>query len=101
MGSVSLGFEEVKWLGPDPQLQIALHSPDAVLETGLQGYLSEKSRHGTAFNAEESVLCSPVCLGIIAKYGHLSRVSRERSMDFLCSADWVAERVRFEPALPF
>jgi hypothetical protein len=39
----------------------------------------------TPFSAEQSVLCSPVCRGKIAKYGHVSRISGERAAKFLCS----------------
>jgi hypothetical protein len=41
---------------------IALHSPNAVLETGLPKCLAEKSGTVTAFAAEQSVLCGPVCV---------------------------------------
>src|ERR1019366_3478433 len=73
--SVSKGADKVNSLWPNLRLVIALHSPDAVLETGLRRRLPEKSRHRAAFAAEQSVLRSPVCLGIIAKYGHCSRIS--------------------------
>jgi hypothetical protein len=32
--------------------------------------------------AEQSVLWSPVCRGIIAKYGHYSRISAQRERNF-------------------
>jgi hypothetical protein len=53
--------------------------------------LHRKAMTVTAFAAEQSVLCSPVCPGIIAKYGHVSHISRESGVDFLCSSDCVAE----------
>src|SRR5229473_1428681 len=40
MGSVEIGFpdaDEVNSLWPNPQFLIALHSPNALLETGLRG----------------------------------------------------------------
>jgi hypothetical protein len=49
--------------------------------------------------SEQSVLCSPVCLGVIAKYGHVSRISGQGAAEFLCSSDCVAEREGFEPAV--
>jgi hypothetical protein len=55
------------------QLLIALHSPYALLEIGLRMCPAEKNRDGAPF-AEQSVLCSPVCVRIIAKYGHVSRI---------------------------
>jgi hypothetical protein len=61
---------------------IALHSPYALLETGLRMSLPEKSQGSTAFDAEQSVLCTPVCLGIIAKYGHFSRISAQSEWNF-------------------
>jgi len=42
----------------------------------------EKSRIFPPFAAEQSVLSSPVCLGIIAKNGHLSRISGEGRREF-------------------
>ncbi|MGA8761378.1 MAG: hypothetical protein WB562_00685, partial [Candidatus Sulfotelmatobacter sp.] len=39
----------------------------------------------TAFDAEESVLCSPVCLGLVAKYEHYSSISMEIKRDSLQS----------------
>ena len=46
-------------------------------ETGLRICLPEKSQDNTAFDPERSVLCSPVRLAIIAKYGHCSRISAQ------------------------
>jgi hypothetical protein len=80
--AVSKALPEVTSLGPNPQLLIALHSPDALLETGLRMCLPEKSRHGTASDAEQSVLRSPLCLGIIAKDGQLSRISEVEEPTF-------------------
>jgi hypothetical protein len=73
---------EVNSLGPHPQLLIALHSPDALLETGLRMYIPEKSRHRTASDAVQCVLRSPICLGIIAKYGHYSHISARSERNF-------------------
>ena len=42
----------------------------------------EKSWIFPPFAAEQSVLSSPVCLGIIAKYGHYSRISEEDEPNF-------------------
>ena len=47
------------------------------------------------------IICSPVYGRNIAKYGHVSRILRQRAAGFLCSSDCVAERVGFEPTLPF
>ena len=59
----------------------------------------EKGRGNNPFTAEQSVLRSPVCLGIIAKYGHVSLSSRETGANFLCTSDCVAERQGFEPSV--
>ncbi len=48
-----------------------------LLETGLRMYPPEKSWAFTAFTSEQSVLCSPVYLRIITKYGHYSRISAQ------------------------
>jgi hypothetical protein len=84
------------------RLLIAFHSPYAFLETGLRMCLPEKSQGNTAFHAERSVLCNPVCQGTIAKYEHYSRISalRERNFSAVKTA-WRSEcdsnsRYRFE-----
>jgi len=64
------------------RLVIALHSPDALRETGLRMCFLEKIQDNTAFDAQQSVLRSPVCLGIIAKYGHCSRISVQDERNF-------------------
>jgi hypothetical protein len=73
---------KVKSRSPNPQLLIALHSPKGLRETGPRMCLLEKSQDSTAFDAEQSVLRSPVCLGIIAKYGHYSRISAQSERNF-------------------
>jgi hypothetical protein len=73
---------KVNSLWPNPQLLIALHSPNALLETGLRIRLPEKSQDNTAFDAEQSFLYCPVCLGTIAKYGHYSRISAQSEWNF-------------------
>jgi hypothetical protein len=62
-----------------------LYSPDGVVETGLPMSLSEKSKDSDRLAAVQSVLCSPVCQGIIATNGHISRISRERTAEVLCT----------------
>jgi hypothetical protein len=59
------------------RLVIAVHSLNALVETGPRVCHPEKSQHVEATRSEQSVLCSPVCLGIIAKYGHFLRISEE------------------------
>jgi len=46
----------------ESRLEIALHSPKALVETGLRMCLLEKTQDITAFDAEQRVLCGPVCL---------------------------------------
>jgi hypothetical protein len=78
---------------PTPRSLIALHSPNARIETGLRMRPPEKRQHSDLFAADESVLCSPVCLGIIAKYGHFSRISGESTRDFSAvQTGWRRER---------
>ena len=79
---------------------IALHSPHALLETGLLMCLPEKSRDSTAFDAEQSVLCSPVRLGII-EIRALFAPFGAKPAEIVCSPDCVAERGGFEPSVRF
>jgi hypothetical protein len=79
--------------GRIPQLLIALHSPNALLETGLRVCAPEKSQDRSPFAAEQSVLCSPVCLPTIAKYGHYSRISALSELNFSAvQTAWRRER---------
>jgi hypothetical protein len=55
----------------------------------------------TPFSAEQSVLCSPVSLGRIAKNGHVSRILAPKRAEFLYTSDCVAEEERFEPSVRF
>jgi hypothetical protein len=72
-----------------------------LIETGLRMGLLEKSQDNTAFDAEQSVLRSPVCLGIIAKYGHFSRIFRESRQEFSAvQTAWRRERDS-NPRYPF
>ena len=74
LNSGSKALTRVNSLGPNPRIVIALRSPSVLAETGLTMCLAEKCQTVTAFDAEHSVLCSPVCLGLIAKYGHYSGI---------------------------
>jgi hypothetical protein len=85
MGSAEIGpsdADKVNSLWPNPQLLIALHSPNALLETGLRMCLPEKSQDRSPFAVEQSVLCGPVCPPTIAKYGHYSRISALSERNF-------------------
>ena len=104
MGSaqrVLLCWQKVNSLSPNPQLLIALHSPYAFLKPDCASALQRKAGTVTLLSTEQSVLYSPVCCGIIAKNGHISRISRENGADFLCSTDCVAEGEGFEPPVRF
>src|SRR5258706_5147433 len=78
---------------------IAGHSPPGVLEVGLFTAAPEKNRRTEALRVEQSVLYSPVCLGIIEEYGHYSQISAPERAEFLCTIDCVAERNEFEPSV--
>jgi hypothetical protein len=85
MGSAECGFRvqtKVNSLWPNPQLVIALHSPSALLETGLRRCLPEKSQDSGPLALGQSILSSPVCGRNIAKYGHVSRILRQRPGSF-------------------
>src|SRR5450759_1617147 len=73
---------KVNSLWPNPELVIALHSPSALLETGLHLCPTEKDLDIASFDPKQSVLCSPVCLRLIAKYGHHSRISQKCGRTF-------------------
>jgi hypothetical protein len=96
MGSAEIGssdVDKVNPLWPNPRLVIALHSPNALLETGLRVCPPEKSQDRSPFATEQSVLCSPVCLPIIAKYGHYSRISAPSEGNFSAvQTAWRRER---------
>jgi hypothetical protein len=72
---VSEVLAKVNSLWLNPRFLIALHSPYALLETGLRICSPEKSQDKAAFAVEQSVLSSPCCEGETAKNGHLSRIS--------------------------
>ena len=57
------------------RFMIALHSPCGIVQTGLRICLQRKVRTVTALDAQQSVLSSPICLGIIVNTGmfHLFR----------------------------
>jgi hypothetical protein len=63
LNSVSKALTKVNSLGPNPRIVIALRSPNALAETGLPICLAEKCQTVTVFDAEQSVLCIPACLG--------------------------------------
>ena|ERR1700693_1754207 len=73
-----MGFQgrgKVNLLSRNPQLVIALLSPNASSKPDCAYAVQRKAGTVTPFASEQSVLCSPVCQGIIAKNGHLSRIS--------------------------
>jgi hypothetical protein len=45
----------------------------------------EKNRDSDPIAPELPLLCSPACVRIIAKYRHVSRISRKGEAEFLCS----------------
>ena len=86
---------------PKPRIVIAVHSPNALVETGPRVCHPEKSQHVEATRSEESVLSSPICLGIIAKYGHFLRISEEEEPTFSAGQTaWRRERDS-NPRYPF
>ncbi len=72
---VSKVLAKVNLSWPNRRFVIALHSPNARLETGLRVCNPEKSQENAALAIDRSFLRSPACWGKIAKYGHLSRIS--------------------------
>jgi hypothetical protein len=68
---------------PKSRFLIALHSPNALLETGLRICPPEKRRNEVPFAAEQSVLSSHVVEQRSRTMGMC--VSREQAANFLCS----------------
>jgi hypothetical protein len=54
---------------------IALYSPDWTREVGIPIDTPEKRRDVSTWSVQQSVLSSPLCLGLIAQYAHNSYVS--------------------------
>jgi hypothetical protein len=69
------GGQKSNRYGSDARLLIASHSPNALLKPDCTYALRRKAKVVTACAAERAILCGPVCQGIIAKYGHVSRIS--------------------------
>jgi hypothetical protein len=59
---------------PSRRFLIALHSRGKSRRVGPPIGAAEKSRDELAERAQQSVLHSPVCLGVIAKYGQFSQI---------------------------
>jgi len=53
----------------------------------------EKRQQNDPNRLQLFILCSPVFVGNIAKYGHVLRISAHCVAEFLCSYDCVAEEV--------
>jgi len=90
---------KVNPLWPNPRLVIALHSPIALLETGLHMYSPEKSRDSDALHCR---VVHSLQSGLSRKnreIRHVSRILREIEAGILCSPDCVAEREGFEPSV--
>ena len=68
-------FLEVNPLSPSDRFMIARHSPGRPCEVGLPIGSPEKGGGEVHRRFRQSVLSSPSCLGIIAKYGHISDIS--------------------------
>jgi len=96
--SGSKALAKINSLGSNPRLVIALHSPNALLKTGLRMCPPEKSRDSTASNAEQSVFRSPVFSRNNREIRALFAYFGAKRAEFLCSSDCVAEREGFEPA---
>ncbi len=80
---------------------IALHSPVKVTETGLRMCRPEKDRQ---FDAIRSRAVRSLQSALRTKYYEIRaslRISRQKAGQFLCGLDLLAERMGFEPSVPF
>jgi hypothetical protein len=80
---------------------IALHSPVKVTETGLRMCRPEKSRQ---IYAIRSRAIRSLQSALRTKYYEIRaslRISPQKAGPFLCGLDLLAERVGFEPSVPF
>ena len=77
--------DKVNSLRLNPQLVIALHSPNGVTENWTGDVPSGEKQDAIAVDAAQSILCSPVYLGKSAKYGHCSRISVQSERNFSCT----------------
>jgi hypothetical protein len=75
----------------ESRIVIALHSPNALIETGLRECSPEKSGDSAPFAAEQCVLRGPVSRANIATNGHTSRIWGYGAAELLCSQDLLAE----------
>ena len=94
-------LNQVKSLSPHHRFVIALHSPVKVTETGLRMCRPEKGRQ---IDAIRSRAVRSLQSALRTKYYEIRaslRISRQKAGQFLCSLDLLAERLRFEPSLPF
>jgi hypothetical protein len=92
-----LNADEVKALSPYHRFVIALHSPRSVAETGLCVCPPEKTQENLPAGFDWTHSPVRFTCGIVA----ISSDSCSNAARFLCGSDCVAERVRFEPSLPF
>ena len=99
--SFSKALPEVNSRCPKPGILIALHSPYAILETGLRICHPEKSQ---PVDAIRSRAVRSLQSALRTKYYEIRaslRISRQKAGQFLCGLDLLAERLGFEPSLPF
>jgi hypothetical protein len=70
---------------PKPGILIALHSPYAILETGLRICHPEISQHVGAIRSRAVRSLQSMLSNEYAKNWHVSRILGERAADFLCT----------------
>jgi hypothetical protein len=97
--SVSKALTKVNSLGPNPRLVNALHSPNALLETGLRMCPPEKSRNSDRLRCRAVRSLQSGLSGHNREIRAISAYFGGRRADFLCSSDCVAEREGFEPSV--
>ena len=93
--------QKVNSRSPNPQLLIALHSPNGLRETGLRMCLPEKSQDIDLLGRWAVRSLQSGLYGNYREIRALFAYFRVKGAKFLCASDCVAERVGFEPTLPF
>ena len=80
---------------------IALHSPVKVTETGLRMCRPEKGRRIDAIRSRAVRFLQSALRTKHYEIRASLRISRQKAGQFLCGLDLLAERMGFEPSVPF
>jgi hypothetical protein len=99
--SISKMQPKVNSLWLSPRIVIALHSPNAMFETGLRMCLPEKSQDSNRIRCRAVRSLQSGLFGNNREIRALFAYFSARRAEFLCRADCVAEGEEFELSVPF